>query len=390
MLPEWEFVARILFAIVNKCGERIQTAESDAFYTTFDVILSRQFNEQENKFPRAIGFDHMELLLDLLVLPEGPRLRDKISHGEVSSDDKFVHHGLEIVCASYLDITYLIQNWDDSLNSLDIDSNLTHGYSSQYHPTSLLIENTKIATDMLQQLFENLDLRLLNSMLGLKQEVCLNMIRQDQEFIDTMQCMLRKLYCGGLSKQTENLKKLSVCILQIYDLVSSLLPETGKQCSTEYLSECSHHRNQISNEKVCTLYRSKREYELWSLCEKIIYHINSYGSKVTENLSDRRRHIEDKTLRSRQRTTCKRMLETIPLLNVTYLCLLITILNYLLEFYDNTIVEVDGINFSKTLKKSKKYLKFCENISVNVDISKNRWEESSKMAMDFVHMYKNK
>jgi len=216
------------------------------------------------------------------------------------------------------------------------------------------------------------------------------MIRQDQEFINTMQGMLRKLYCGGLRKQTESLNNLSVCVLQIYDLVSSLLPETGKECSTEYLSECSHYRNQISNEKVCTLYRSKREYELWTLCEKIIYHINSYGSKVTENLSDRRRHIEDKTLRSRQRTTCKRMLETIPLVNVTYLCLLITILNYLLEFYDNTIVEVDGINFSKTLKKSKKYLKFCENISVNVDISKNRWEESSKMAKNFVHMYKNK
>ena len=39
---------------------------------------------------------------------------------------------------------------------------------------------------------------------------------------------------------------------------------------------------------------------------------------------------------------------------------------------------------------SKKYLKISENINVNVDKSKNRWEESAKLSKDLVQMLKLK
>jgi hypothetical protein len=84
------------------------------------------------------------------------------------------------------------------------------------------------------------------------------------------------------------------------------------------------------------------------------------------------------------------MIETIPLIKVTHLCLLTTILNYLLDFYDNTIADVDEKYFSKLLKTSKKYLKISENINVNVDKTKNRWEESAKLSKDLVQMLKLK
>jgi len=157
LVPEWEFVARVLFTIVNKCDERIQTAESSTLYTTFDEMLSHELNDRENRFPQAIGLDHMELLLDLLILPEGPRIRDKLSHGEVSSDDTFVQKGLDIVITSYLDIIYVTRNMSDSLNIVGMNSLLTSGYSSQYHPTSLLIEHIKTATDHIEKLSGNLD-----------------------------------------------------------------------------------------------------------------------------------------------------------------------------------------------------------------------------------------
>ena len=46
-----------------------------------------------NQLVQELGAPYMEMLLDLLVHPEGPRLRDHISHGEVSvSDDIITSH----------------------------------------------------------------------------------------------------------------------------------------------------------------------------------------------------------------------------------------------------------------------------------------------------------
>lgn len=36
-----------------------------------------------NGLVEELGAPYMEMLLDLLIHPEGPRLRDRISHGEV-------------------------------------------------------------------------------------------------------------------------------------------------------------------------------------------------------------------------------------------------------------------------------------------------------------------
>ena len=36
-----------------------------------------------NALVAELGIPYMEMLLDLLIHPEGPRLRDRISHGEV-------------------------------------------------------------------------------------------------------------------------------------------------------------------------------------------------------------------------------------------------------------------------------------------------------------------
>ena len=46
-----------------------------------------------------LGPHHMEFIFDLLVLPEGPRLRDKLSHGEVDlSGDEPVKARLKQSC----------------------------------------------------------------------------------------------------------------------------------------------------------------------------------------------------------------------------------------------------------------------------------------------------
>ena len=78
LIPEWECQTRNLFCIVNQVPSRSMTAENDTLYTTFDEMLakvrlgSQDSNvDEENILPETIGDQHMELLLDCLILPEG-------------------------------------------------------------------------------------------------------------------------------------------------------------------------------------------------------------------------------------------------------------------------------------------------------------------------------
>ena len=76
-------------------------------------------------------------------------------------------------------------------------------------------------------------------------------------------------------------------------------------------------------------------------------------------MKEKKHRHEKQTLRSRQRITYTRMLKTIPLIHLTFLFMLIIILNHLFDFYENTIVDIDEDEFCRKLKKSKKYLKIC-------------------------------
>ncbi len=53
------------------------------YYTTLDVLLSEklEINGQDNILCAEVGRGTMTALLDLFVFPQGPRLRDRISHG---------------------------------------------------------------------------------------------------------------------------------------------------------------------------------------------------------------------------------------------------------------------------------------------------------------------
>ena len=130
LIPEWECQARLLFTLVNTCPDRSVTAESDTLYTTFDEILAKirpdpeDFDrEVENLFPVTLGDQHMEFLLDCLILPEGPRLRDKISHGEIDLDEEMINNVFRmciyIIMASYNDLEqYLSFKSSASINKV--------------------------------------------------------------------------------------------------------------------------------------------------------------------------------------------------------------------------------------------------------------------------------
>ena len=74
LLPLLETTLRRLFVLENDCPERSLTAEADTLYTTFTDILDPHLPDGgENRTLAALGDDLVTVLLDVLILPEGPR-----------------------------------------------------------------------------------------------------------------------------------------------------------------------------------------------------------------------------------------------------------------------------------------------------------------------------
>ncbi|XP_032219577.2 endoplasmic reticulum membrane-associated RNA degradation protein-like [Nematostella vectensis] len=88
LLPQLEHALRQVFACVNNCTYRALTADSATLYTTFDEILAETLPDgTTNSLRSAAGDTYMDILLDMLVYPDGPRVRDRVSHGEASLTD---------------------------------------------------------------------------------------------------------------------------------------------------------------------------------------------------------------------------------------------------------------------------------------------------------------
>ena len=83
LLPQLEHALRRVFAAANSCPERVLTAENNVLYTTFDEVLDHKMEEGSlNKLRYYVGEPYVTMLFDLLMYPEGPRVRDRLSHGE--------------------------------------------------------------------------------------------------------------------------------------------------------------------------------------------------------------------------------------------------------------------------------------------------------------------
>lgn len=79
ILPEMEHLLRLIYCSVNNCPTRLLTAESVVHYTTLDTILDAN---SENRLPDFLGNSLFAALLDVFIEDEGPKLRDRFSHGE--------------------------------------------------------------------------------------------------------------------------------------------------------------------------------------------------------------------------------------------------------------------------------------------------------------------
>lgn len=84
-LPQFEHLLRRIFSKINDCSDRTMTAIEKEKYTTLDDIFAPvigKTNEKPNKMYEFLGVPAIELYEDVFSHLAGPRVRDKISHGE--------------------------------------------------------------------------------------------------------------------------------------------------------------------------------------------------------------------------------------------------------------------------------------------------------------------
>ena len=303
------------------------TAENDKLYTTFDEILSKVRidhedieSEVENLFPVTIGDQHMEYLLDLLVLPEGPRLRDKISHGEIDLEQDICNSifrmCIYVIISSYNDLSQY-------LSSAEVERNLTD-YRAIFHPKRLLLDEIDEVAILIHNLSDH-----------------------------------PSLYNTTDLGPEDPLTKLRPRIQKSFEFL------TAKN-HLSYTDDYHALRKYCGQVQVRTLYRPKYEYVTTSLFRRLITQMKIGLERCLENLDDKMIKYEAEELGNRQLATYARMLETVPRICLLFQIWLIMVILNTENFEDRTEV----------FKMFKKVLKFSENLAHLTHLSKNRWEES--------------
>ena len=83
LLPGVEAALRLKYVAANNCPQRLITAEATELYTTFTEMLT-----EKSKLEEEVGESLLMLMMDLFILPSGPRARDRLSHGEIAVERK--------------------------------------------------------------------------------------------------------------------------------------------------------------------------------------------------------------------------------------------------------------------------------------------------------------
>ena len=330
LLPLLETTLRKLFVTENNCPDRSLTAESETLYTTFTEILEKNLSTtgEENLGLTALGEDLLTLLFDILILPDGPRIRDKLGHGEVlfylSQDDPIVNKEMEVIANHLLNILVIILG-------IHLPNRPMHGYQdyrSLFHPSTFLKTNLTINISELEEFYS----------------------------------VVKHHYQHFLPSKEE----------------TSQLDHPGiREDELKAYSALSSHIEKI---KIKTLHRPRREYEAINLMTRISRSVSLIVQRGQDTVIEKTGLLHAKLLRSRQRATWSRMMASLPKLLAALFLLLGAIVEVLSDLEGTCRPKNDDFTLWK--KRFKNILKICENISSNVTSEKNKWEEVESLVAE--------
>ncbi|XP_028398909.1 endoplasmic reticulum membrane-associated RNA degradation protein-like isoform X2 [Dendronephthya gigantea] len=373
LLPQLEHSLRRLYSSVNEMPERVETAESAEFYTTFNEILSPCLADgTPNKLFDSLDSCYIELLLDVLVHPEGPRLRDHLSHSEVDIQEfpKYLaNHVLGITIAFCLrfcakDFSQTV-GFPHSFLTMDHFSKISKAvreYSSIFHPFSCLRRELSTMINSLTE-WKNFSRPNENEF----RENCSGDLCDVIEWKSIVDTIL-----------PPNLFGISSAQMAGESSAESALREQRSIIDEEVLKMISRMLNDLNLD---TFFRPRFELEVVALLRQVVD--NGTRTSIQQTSTARYSEWEAKILRSRKRNNYKRFWVHLPSIGQT-LCLL------------SAVVVGEIINIEKqtgSCVRKNKFLKKClqcsENLTSLSSSSKNRWLECKEVCTAWLDQVRN-
>lgn len=353
---------RRVFASTNNCPQRVLTAELSTLYTTLNEILAPcQPNGDVNQLRYVLSEPVLEVLFDLLMYQDGPRVRDRLSHGETDwltlpacLADSLITVTV-LVSAMFVPQVSSVQC--DALTKLRKD---IEKYTVQFHPIAMVKSQILelLSIDILRELHLSQDLTEWNAGNQVSKEA------RSLEFQTTRVCHLIQ-QCWA----DPQLRLSSPAHVLINDL-----DQFRCQMKT------------VLKTKIPTLYREEHgeaamrssESEIITLLRHILSECLNCSTNMCQFAVQRQQQLASKVLRSRQRTNFTSFLECMPQYMLVWaMCCLVATwqLHHLSHTCGST---ASHIRFMKSV------LKVIENLRTFSSPANNKWKEGSCLCSQLI------
>uniref|UniRef100_A0A2K5LW00 ER membrane associated RNA degradation n=1 Tax=Cercocebus atys TaxID=9531 RepID=A0A2K5LW00_CERAT len=339
LLTQLETGLRNVFATLNRCPQRLLTAE----------ILAKHLNDGKiNQLPLFLGEPAMEFLWDFLNHQEGPRIRDHLSHGEINLHEFSKETTNQLLAFS---VVLLLRFVDEGLlsvfkekASVELLISLAEGYSSRCHPVFQLKK----------QLEESIRVWLLCCLSP--KELTWEAVRlEDNSETNACHSLITKMTDELYHHMPED-----HCVLK--DL-NHLPTETWPQLLRELCST-----------PVRTLFCPRIVLEVLVVLRSISKQCHRVSGQVTIASELRHRQWVERTLRSRQRQNYLRMWSSIRLLSPVLSLILFLITLELVNVH--AVCGKNAHAYHQYLKFVKSILQYTENLVAYTSYEKNKWNET--------------
>ncbi|XP_069455517.1 endoplasmic reticulum membrane-associated RNA degradation protein isoform X2 [Ovis canadensis] len=344
LLVQLETGLRKAFAEVNECPKRLLTAE----------ILAKHLNDGKiNQLPLFLGEPAMEFLWDFLNHQEGPRLRDRLSHGEVSLPEFPKEAAGQLLAFSFVLLLRFIDG--DLLAACKEKAavrsliNLAATYVSRCHPASQLKKQVlscegSIGAWPLLPLPEEAEREPVRPEGGSETDACSSLITE----------IVAELCCRA--PETHRAAHLS----------GPLPPEQWPRllhalCSTP----------------VRTLFCPRAVLEVLAVLRRVTAHCRLVGVQVAACVELRRRQWEDRSLRSRQRRNYLRLARSIKLLSPMLYLILLLIALELINIH--MVLGKNASEYQQYLRFLKCVLQYAENVAACTRQDRNKWDDAVRL-----------
>ncbi|XP_066034818.1 endoplasmic reticulum membrane-associated RNA degradation protein isoform X3 [Chamaea fasciata] len=347
LLPQLEVGLRLLFTTSNKCPNRLLTAE---------MLTKHLDNEEVNQLPVILEEPAMDFLWDFLNHQEGPRIRDRLSHGEINLETFPRQLANQIVGFA---ITILCRFSDEDMFSLKEHMvikplmNCASCYRSRFHPISRLKK----------QVLE-----------------CMESIHLWAELPTVPEEQVQKIK-GLLFLRLEGNAEADTLISMISEIISQLQHYMPQNCcsSDDLINSILTERLlvELCDTRICTLYSPRPVLEVVAVLRRISAQCHQVSQQVIAGAGLRYTQWVKKTLRSRQRHNYRRMLNSIKFLSPVLRLILLLISLELVSVH--SVCKKNPFDYQQYLRFLKSVLQYTENLVTYTSPEKNKWDETMEL-----------